>query len=301
MHIQLSAGIDCPEEMRAVNGFEICCTLLNGELRENFRQYRAAEEIRLRCGKPASVLIAGKEHSISGMAVCENDIMQIIELATGASMHSAASSISLGYIDYRGVRIGICGQAICSGISIKGFRKYTSLSIRIPHEVKDVIPKEIVAEFLAAKENLIIAAPPGGGKTTALRELVRNISEKGLRISLIDERGELTGSEECYDLGRCTDVLAGIPKATAAMMVLRGMNPQIIAMDEISHPEDVDAVFEIVGCGVSVFATLHGSGCRDMLSRPAYRRLFDSGVFSKILTININNGKREYKLERIPQ
>ncbi len=282
-----------------MDAFNACCGLLPKKYRDRMNQYKTAEEIRLRCGKPASVLIGGKEICLSDSAVSENEILQIIELATGASVHSSASSLSMGYIEYKGVRIGVCGQAIYSEGKILGFKKYNSLSIRIPHEARGIIPPNICDEILLNPENLLIVAPPGIGKTTALRELVRIISEKGIRVSLIDERGELAGEGNSFELGRCTDILSGLPKSVASMLVLRGMNPQVIAMDEISSPEDVDAIFEIAGCGVCVFSTSHGNGFEDMLHRPSYKRLFENNIFSRLLTINIKNGRREYKLERL--
>ena len=36
------------------------------------------------------------------------------------------------------------------------------------------------------------------------------------------------------------------------MMLLRGMKEQILAMDEITQPEDLGVIREIMGCGVGL-------------------------------------------------
>ena len=282
-----------------MNAFENCCMLLPAELKKSLAEWTLAEEVRLRCGERPSVLVCGREHYISKKTINEDDIVHVVELATGASVHSSSHTISNGYINYKGIRIGLCGPAIYKDEALHGFRRYSSVSLRIPHQLRGIIPEEISCELRCKPQNLLVIAPPGGGKTTALREIVRMVSAEGMRVSLIDERGEICGAEHSFELGSCTDVISGVPKCKAAIMMLRGMNPQLIAMDEISKPQDIDAVFDIRGCGVSLIATAHGSNLADMLHRPLYQKIFDEGIFDLLLTITLHDGKREYKLERI--
>ena len=121
-------------------------------------------------------------------------------------------------------------------------------------------------------------------------------------VSVIDERNELSGGpagNAAYDLGPCSDVLAGLDKQTAAMLLLRGMNPELIAMDEITQSEDLEAVKSIAGCGVKLFATAHGSSREDMRKRRLYRELLEEGIFTRLICISLREGRRVYAQERL--
>ena len=123
-------------------------------------------------------------------------------------------------------------------------------------------------------------------------------ANKGVRVAVLDERCELY-AEGGFDLGRCSDVLSGVPKELGASMLLRGMNPQLIAMDEISREGDIEVIEQIIGCGAALLASAHGRGREDMLSRPMYRKLFEMGIFRNILTIYRNESRRRYVLEKL--
>ena len=261
-----------------------------------------AEEIRLRVGMPPTVLIAGREKRLSETGFTQAQLMQVLEKATGASLHSCTASLSRGYISYRGLRIGVCGQAVCSDGELTGFRSYSSAAIRIPHQCRGICNTAVRQIISDGVKSTLIAAAPGVGKTTALREIVRCISEKRVRVAVADERNELSaynGSSYQFDLGPCTDVMVDVPKAQALMMLLRGMNPQVAAMDEITQPEDIKAIVDIAGCGVAVIATAHGSSLEDMLHRPLYRELISAEIFEKLLTITVRDGSRSYRLEEL--
>ena len=119
---------------------------------------------------------------------------------------------------------------------------------------------------------------------------------------MVDERNELACMEEgiCYfDMGEKTDILTGVKKSEGAMMLLRGMNPAIIAFDEISKSEDLAAIYEIAGCGVDILATAHGCDISSLSRRPIYRQLLSEKIFKNLITINVNGVVREYNFQRI--
>lgn len=260
------------------------------------------EEIRLRCGKRPSAVIGGREQELPGERLGQREITQTLERATGASVHAAMESIRNGYISCRGLRIGICGEAIMSEGRITGFRSYSSLNIRIPHECRGAggsLTRELYGEGL---KNVLILSPPGAGKTTLLREIVRRLGDGGTRVGVIDERNELAASVNGaaqYELGRCSDVISGAPKRESALILLRGMNPEVIAMDEISRTEDTETIGEISGCGVRLLATAHARDRADMLKRPVYRALIEKQIFEKLVTIRMEGGERRYEAEKL--
>lgn len=280
-----------------MNALQSVCTLLTDRQAEALRKQPEAEELRLRLGRPPSVVLAGRELPLDCAAVERRDLQRVLEIATGASVHAAAHAMRSACLTYRGLRIGVCGEAVFSGAELTGFRNLSSLAIRMPHEADQSCRKlaERVAENV---RNTLILAPPGGGKTTLLRELIRCHAERGRRVCVLDERGELGGRDSCHDLGPCSDVITGLDKLEASMLFLRGMNPEIIAMDEITRPADIRALDCIVGCGVKLLATAHGESLGDMQKRELYRQMLQKGIFIEMICISLREGKRVY--ERVP-
>ena len=283
-----------------MDSFMTACELLPPGLRQRIRESgcTGAEEIRLRCGQAVSLVLEGRERELGGDKLSSRELMQVLEKATGASLHSAAPAMTKGYISYKGLRIGLCGSAAISGEQLLGFRDFSSLAIRLPRECRGICSGFIDELTEGGLENTLIVSPPGLGKGTLLRELIRVISDRGVRVAVLDERGELY-ADGGFDLGRCSDVLSGISKELGAGMLLRGMNPQVIAMDEISRKEDQGVIQQIMGCGVTLFASAHGRDRQDMQRRPVYRELFESGAFKYILTIRMEHSRRRYVLETI--
>ena len=262
-----------------------------------------AEEFRLRAGRKAAVLIGGTEIPISDVLTETRDIDWVIERATNASVHTAQSSIAKGFINCSGgIRIGLCGTGIIDDGKVTGMRGISSLAIRIPHEIRGCGQAAIDRIKAEPRGSVLILSPPGYGKTTFLRECIRQLSDSGKRVSVADERGELAAVHRGvpqFDLGNASDIMSGVPKSQAVMMLLRAMNPQIIAMDEISSPEDVEAAETASGCGVRLIATAHAADKSELCSRPVYRRLLELAVFKNTVVIENRCGKRSYSYGEI--
>ena len=287
-----------------MNNHEHAMQLLPARYMEEYRQsaFGHAEEIRLRTGRRPGFLYRGTENVLSGEPLTETDLIRTMEKATGASVHTAMSQIAGGFVSSRGLRIGICGSAVMSGGEIKGFRNLSSLAIRIPQEHRGICDGVIRELYARGYENTLVISPPGMGKTTALRELIRRLSDSGTRFGVIDERNELAafdGAAAQFDLGRRSDVITGAPKDTAAMILLRGMNPQVIAMDEITKNEDAVVVRDIVGCGTGILASAHAAGTDELKKRPVYRALLEQSIFQFAVVIGMEKGERHYKTERL--
>lgn len=262
------------------------------------------EEVRLRAGQAATVFINGAELALTGCRpVTSRDIESVIELATGASAHTAADSIRRGFVTAQGgIRLGLCGSGIVGKNGLDSLKQLSSVAIRLPSERKGcagaLLPRLMEGGFIST----LIISPPGGGKTTLLRELVRSLSKEGMRISLADERGEVAAARDGMpqlDVGPRTDVMTGVGKAQAVMMLLRSMAPQLIALDEITDPEDVAAMSTAANCGVLLLATAHADGIADLSARPLYRRLKQEKIFSRAVVINAREGERKYTIEEL--
>lgn len=262
------------------------------------------EEIRLRTGYPISLVYDGKEHEIiDDYEICRDDIDAVLEKASGASIHSVESSIAKGFMYVEGgIRLGLCGTAVNKENGLAGLRELSSVAIRIPHEIINCgsgLFKELISDGL---RDIIVISPPGAGKTTCLREYIRIVSNMGYRISLVDERGEIAGIKDGvpqFDIGRHTDVMQNLPKREASILMLRAMNPQLIAMDEVSSPEDIKAIEEISGCGVTILASAHAKDVKDLTKRPVYRELIESRIFKYAIVIENNAGNRTYHAEEL--
>ena len=261
------------------------------------------EEVRLRAGYPMSVTIGGTERTPDpwkNRVLTEADLRRVLEVAGGGSIHTILDQLRAGYITASGgVRLGICGCGAVEGGVLRTFRTITSIAVRVPHTIPG-IARPLIPELLedGRLQNTLILSPPGWGKTTLLRDLIRCLSEgEGiypLRVGVADERGELGAGELRLFLGPQTDVLENVPKAAALLMLLRGMAPQVLAADEITAPEDIRAMKTAAGCGAILLAAAHGSDPEDLRLRPLYRDLLDSGIFRRFILLRMKNGTRTY-------
>lgn len=267
------------------------------------------QEIRLAAELPVRVICAGKEYFldqrgelseiISGNCwyVRTGEMEQILNHICSYSRYAYEEDIRQGFITVAGGhRIGVAGQVILGEDGrVKNMKYIRCMNIRISHEITGAADVLMPLVHKNGKlMNTLLVGPPCSGKTTMLRDMIRQISDgskwaRGRQVGVVDERSEIAGSYmgiPCNQLGIRTDILDGCPKEQGMMMLIRSMAPEVVAVDEIGSSRDMQAVAMVQQCGCSVIATMHGASMEDVLLRGIDKTCFDRFAFL---------GKREGK------
>lgn len=257
-------------------------------LRPQLESFRGqAQDIRLRLDSPPEV-VTGNGHQFLTGTVSAEELHFVVNAASRYSPWSA-STISQGYLSGPGGhRIGICGEAVLKSGRMEGIRQVTSLCIRISRDFPG-----LSAPLSGCNGSLLILGSPGWGKTTLLRDLIRQKSNAGVHVSVVDERGELFPNG--ISRGERTEVLTGCPKAQGIEILLRTMGPGIIAVDEITAKEDCEALRQAAWCGVNLLATAHAGSLQDYLHREIYAPLVQQNLFDHLVILHPD---RHWHLER---
>jgi len=271
--------------------------------------YDKLQEIRLRINAPLLIIYGNREAFVTedaalvsdpskAIIVTKNEIRETMEYISNYSMYAFEDEIRQGFITVSGGhRIGIAGKIILENDMIKSMKHISFINVRLAHQVKgcaDKVLPYVVNQQMKDIYHTLIISPPRCGKTTLLRDLIRQISDgndflEGRSVGVVDERSEIGA---CYmgvpqnELGIRTDVLDCCPKAKGMMMLIRSMSPQVIAVDEIGSKEELEAIDYVIGCGAKLIATVHGSSIEDIRNKPTLCDLVKKKLFERYIILS---------------
>lgn len=273
-------------------------SLLYKAINQNEKIKEQIQEIRIRVGRPIILKLHNLDILIEYI-VNQTEVLQILEKICENSIYAYKNQICNGYITIKGGhRIGITGSAVVENEKIINIKYITSLNFRIARQVLNCSNK-IIGQVIDEKNqniyNTLIVSPPGRGKTTILRDLIRKLSNgideinfKGRTCGVVDERGEIAAMYKGVpqnDIGIRTDIIENISKAKGIKILIRTMAPEIIACDEIGSKEDVEAIQEAIISGVKGIFTMHGRTLEDVKSNSQINKLIEENKIEKIIFI----------------
>ena len=248
-------------------------------------------EIRIRVNKPIILKTFSNDIVIDNIKMDKETINKIFECICGNSVYAFTDEISNGFITiFGGHRVGIAGKPLYKDGKIYNIKDISSLNFRVARQIIGSGDKVInLIKENGNFENTLIISPPGIGKTTILRDIVRQISNSGYEVSLIDERTEIAA---CFngipqnDVGKRTDVMDGVNKDDGIRMMVRSMRPDFVATDEIGTDDDAEAIMYAINSGVKVIATAHGNNIQDLNRSERLKKLIEHGLFKKIIVMS---------------
>lgn len=253
-------------------------------------------EIRVRKNRPLIIVSESMcEFLYSGdslIIVDKTTFDEIFLKICDYSVYSNEDSLKRGYVTLKnGSRVGVCSTAVYSNNSISGIRDISSLNIRIPREIKGFSLDAVNSLFSNSVSSTIIAGRPSTGKTTLLRDIARELSNKMYKVTVIDSRNELAA--KCndgflLDVGQNTDVITGFNKEQAIDIAIRTLSPDIIVCDEIGSYNELSAISNGFCSGVCFIISFHCLSLQDLINKPLIKAAFDTDEFQNVIIMEDN-------------
>ena len=257
--------------------------------------YNFLEEIRIRINRPI-VIKYNMNFEILDYVIKTDDIQEIMQYITENSVYSYQNQICEGFITLKGGhRVGISGNVAMENEKVRNINYIFSLNFRIAKQIigaSEKILNKVYNDGIIY--NTLIVSPPGGGKTTILRDLIRILSSYKT-IGVVDERGEIAAMYKDNlqnDLGLNVDVLNNIKKSIGIKMLIRSMSPDLICADEIGTKEDIEAIKYAVTSGVNGVFTAHGETINKINQNPILKDLIEDKLIDQIILLNKNDRQK---------
>lgn len=289
--------------MADTKAFDSAVEVLSEEIRTVLKNIpdskkNVVQEIRIRCGKPlalsdgATTMFTDSDGKIlysmseKAFVVSQRAVYDTFRRLCDYSVYSRQDEIKNGFITVKGGhRVGLCGTAVIDDGKITALNDISSMNLRIARQIFGV-SDELIRNLYPFEGGVLIAGVPSSGKTTLLRDLARSLSLgigcHIMRTSVIDERGELSGTytgNAYNDMGLC-DILNGYPKGEGIIHAIRAMSPQVIICDELGTSEDCRLISQGFNAGATMIASIHASDYDGLLKRKQAVELLATGAFA---------------------
>jgi stage III sporulation protein AA len=228
-----------------------------------------------------------------GLILSQADLETWVERLADRSLHEREEELREGYLTLPGGhRVGLAGRAVLTEGRVTTTRDWVGINLRVARAVdgaaRPILDQLDQLQGTHPAPSVLLLAPPRGGKTTVLRDLVRLVSLRGFRVGVIDERREIGngGLPQGFDLGPHTDVLDAWPKAAGIEAAVRSLGLDVVATDEIGDADDARALRLARRSGVSVMATAHARHWEDAVRHPALARILRQRVFDWVVELD---------------
>lgn len=142
-------------------------------IRQRGKEYKLTEEGKLlRCNGNEQY----EKENIHYVDRCE--LMETMEYIAGYSLYAYEDELRQGFLTIQGGhRVGVAGKILMEEGKVRSIRYISFLNIRLAHQVEGCADK--VMPFIVENGEVchtLIISPPCCGKTTLLRDVIRQIS-----------------------------------------------------------------------------------------------------------------------------